>query len=202
MKVLISLLMFAACSDGSDHTAIDARALDASGDAPGPSTVVHGMLGRSAFDARDAIFKNTTANGFDFPGPSTVIEIKNFANTCALETNSTGMPNGHVLILVLGKTDSSGGSSPATETGTYPVFSGTPAASAKLAEAYWEIDGADCLKSSQASAMSGSVSVTSAADPQRGTVDLVFPDNEHVTGSYSAPSCAGLDPNRTALGGC
>ena len=87
-------------------------------------------------------------------------------------------------------------------TGTYTVFTGTPPVSAKAAEAYFEIDDATCRTSSSAFALTGTITVTSVTDPKQATFDLMFPNSEHVTGSYNALSCTALDPNSTPLGGC
>src|SRR5512146_498435 len=96
MKQLIVVVgvMVVGCG-GNNVTPVDAKTPDASADAAAAGNVVHGNLGGAAFDAKDAIFKNVTANGFDFPGPSTVIMMTNFPGDCALQTSSTGTPNGH-----------------------------------------------------------------------------------------------------------
>jgi hypothetical protein len=191
---LIALTLVATACSNDSTSASDA--------ATGSQTVVNGNLGGAAFTARDAVWKNVTVAGFPFDGMSTVIEVTDFANDCSLQTTQTGTPNGRIFVLALAATDASGNSSPITATGTYSVFTGTVPTSAKAAVAYFEIDDAACLKSSFAFALSGTVTVTSATDPQQATFDVTFPDNEHVTGSYNAASCAGLNPNATPLGGC
>jgi hypothetical protein len=170
-------------------------------DAPAPATV-SGMLGGAPFGASDAVSNTTTANGFDFPGMSTDVTLTTFAHECALQSSQTGTPNGRVLLLILGIPDGAGGSAPATSTGAYTIFSGTPAASSQLAEAYFEADDATCRKASSAMATGGVVTLDSATSPVSGTFDLTFDTGEHVTGSFAAPLCTALDPNSTPLGGC
>jgi len=201
MKQLMCLVALAAC--GGDNATTDASAQhhDAKPIDANPGNVVTGTLGGSAFGVLDAVSNAVMANGFDFDDMSTMIEMTTFANECSLQTSSTGTPNGHLLVLDLAATDGAGHSAPIAAAGAYTLFSGSPASSSKLAEAYYEVDGADCLKASAEFATAGTVTVTAVTAPITGTFDLTFPDG-HVTGSFTAPSCAALDPNRTPLNGC
>jgi hypothetical protein len=200
MKLLLSLILVAAC--GGDNTAVDAKPADTKTiDTAGAQNVVTGTLGGNSFGALDAVENTVTASGFDFDAMSTCLEMTTFANDCALQGSSTGTPNGHVLVFELAATDAGAHSSPVSAAGAYTVFTGTPAASSKLVEAYYEVDDAQCLKSTSELATSGTVTVTSATSPIAGTFDITFPDG-HITGSFHAPACAALDPNRTPLNGC
>ena len=76
---------------------------------------------------------------------STSIMITSFSNACSHQMAGTGVPNGRLLFFQLGTTGA-GGSAPATTTGAYPTFDGTPP-SGNGAEVGFEIDGANCLKS-------------------------------------------------------
>ncbi len=183
----------------SDARPIDAHAIDARPiDGHPAGTVVNGTVGGTGFAALDAVWANVSANGFDFNGMSTDVTVTDFANECAAQTSQTGTPNGKLLVFVLATTDGAGNSSPINAAGTYTVFTGTPAVSSKLAEVYFEVDGADCLKSNSGFATSGTVTVTSATDPMQATFDVTFP-SDHIMGSYHATSCTALDPNSTPL---
>ncbi|MEP6862891.1 MAG: hypothetical protein ABJE66_19850 [Deltaproteobacteria bacterium] len=204
MNKLAILVALTACG-GDNSTAIDASSQQhdaklADSHAAG-GNVVTGTLGGNSFGALDAVANAVTANGFDFDMMSTMVEMTTFANECSLQMTSTGTPNGHLLIFDLASTDSAGHSAPISAPGTYTVFSGSAAASSKLSEVYYEVDGANCLKASTEFATSGTVTVTSATAPLAGTFDVTFPDG-HITGSFSAANCAALDPNRTPLNGC
>jgi hypothetical protein len=196
MKTVAIALLTTACGSSSS-----AKPDGPKSDAQATQTVVNGNLGGAAFTAKDAVWRPVTVNGFDFPGMSTVVSVTTFGNECALQASQTGSPNGRFLVLALGVTDGSGGSAPITGPGTYMVFQGSPPASSKLVEGYFEVDDASCHKSSDSFASAGSVTVTSASDPVQLTFDLTF-GSEHVTGSVHATSCAALDPNSTPLGGC
>jgi hypothetical protein len=203
MKQLAIFLALTACG-GDNSTAIDAGpqhdARLADSHAAG-GNVVTGTLGGNSFGALDAVGNSVSANGFDFDMMSTMVVMTTFANECSLQMTSTGTPNGHLLIFDLASTDNAGHSAPISAAGAYTVFTGTVAASSKLAEVYYEVDGADCLKTSQERATSGTVMVTSATAPLTGTFDVTFPDG-HITGSLTAANCTALDPNRTPLNGC
>lgn len=202
MKQLMCLVALAAC--GGDHATSDASTQphDAKPiDSHTAGNVVTGTLGGSSFDALDAVGNAVMANGFDFDGMSTMIVMTTFASECSLQMTSTGTPNGRLLAFDLATTDAAGHSAQIAAAGAYTVFSGSPAPSSKLAEAYYEVDGANCLKASAEFATSGTVTVTAVTAPMSGTFDLTFPDG-HVTGSFTAASCAALDPNRTPLNGC
>ena len=201
MKQLAILLALAACGSSNStpdaSSQHDARLADGH---TGGGNVVTGTLGGNSFGALDAVANAVSANGFDFDMMSTMVEMTTFANDCSLQMTSTGTPNGHLLIFDLATTDSAGHSAPISAPGTYNVFSGTAAASSKLAEVYYEVDGADCRRTTGEFATAGTVTITSATPPA-GTFDVTFSDG-HITGSFAAASCTALDPNRTPLNGC
>ena len=201
MKQLMCLVALVACGGDNATTDASTQQHDAKPIDANAGNVVTGTLGGSTFVALDAVGNAVMANGFDFDGMSTMISMTTFANECSLQTSSTGTPNGRLLIFDLATTDAAGHSAPIAAAGAYTVFSGSPVASSKLAEVYYEVDGADCLKTSSEFATSGTVTVTAVTAPISGTFDLTFPDG-HVTGSFTAASCAALDPNRTPLNGC
>jgi hypothetical protein len=198
IKHSLIALALAACGGGnSPHP--DAAAPDAPANAP---AVVNGNLGGAPFVPRDAIWTTDTADGFDFNGMSTILMITDFPNACANQMSGTGVPDGRLLMFVLGTTDATGASLPITQPGAYTVFTGTAPASSKLAEPYFEIDDAHCLRSAHEFGASGTVTVGSATDPQMASFDVAFDNGDHVTGSYRATMCSALDVNRTPTNGC
>lgn len=52
-------------------------------------------------------------------------------------------------------------------------------------------------RNTHGSRFAGTVTVTSASDPQTATFDVTFDGGDHITGSYRATMCAALDPNRS-----
>jgi hypothetical protein len=207
---LLSACAFAACSSNSTTPAkVDAppaSTVDAAAAAPDSPPVatnsVTGTIGGSAYAAMDGISVVATASGFDFNGMATYVKISDFAGACTKETGSLGVKYGRLFLIGLGVVGADGKSAAATAKGDYTVVSGAPAASTNAAEVFYEADGADCLKASMHQATSGKVTVTRTGDPIEGTFDLTFDNNEHITGTFSTPACAGLDPNRTPTGGC
>jgi hypothetical protein len=196
MKLVVSLFLVAACGGSDvqvDARPIDSRAIDSRTIDGGLQTVVNGTLGGNSFGALDAIVNTAAASGFDFDAMSTDVEITTYANACGVEMTQTGLPNQRLLFLVLATTNSAGSSSPISAAGTFTVFNGTPPASSKLVEAYYEVDDGSCHKSTSEFATSGTVTVTST-NPLEATFDLTF-DDGHITGSYRATQCNALDPN-------
>jgi len=193
MRYAILTSLLAACGGSSP-----ARP-DAAGDAP---AVVVGNLGGQPFTPRAAIWTTAQAAGFDFDKQSTVVMVTDYADACALQGSNTGVPGGRILIFVLAATSATGSSSPISALGPYAVSTGHPAVSSQLVEPYFEVDDAHCLGTTKQFGASGTVTVSSTADPQAATFDVTFAGGEHVTGSYRATACAALNPNRTPLGGC
>jgi hypothetical protein len=172
-------------------------------DAKPPATSVTGSIGGSSYTAMDAISVVAMAKGFDFDMTSTAIQISDFADACAKQGANQGVPNGRLLFFGLALIDAGGHSTPATGTGDYTVVTVAPTTAGPAAEVFYEADGPNCLKSTGVQATSGKVTVTKTGDPIEGTFDLTFYDTgEHITGTFSAPGCPALDPNRTPTGGC
>jgi hypothetical protein len=192
MKLLLSILLVAAC--GGSDAQVDARPIDGKPiDGAVVQTVVNGTLGGNSFGALDAIVNTASASGFDFDAMSTDVEITTYTNACSVQMTRAGVANADLLFLVLASTNAAGSSSPVSATGVYTVFMGTPAASSKLVEVYYEVDDSSCHKSTSEFATSGTVTVTSTS-PLAATFDLTFSDG-HITGSYRAAQCNALDPN-------
>jgi hypothetical protein len=182
MKTLTLFAALAACTTSSNS---------------GSADHVSGTIGGSAFTARDAIWKNVNASGFDFNGTSTIVMVSEFPSACSVETTRKGVANGRFLAFALATTDSNGAATPIATAGKYTVNpSGTtPPANQLLVEPYYEQDDGTCLPSTKHFGMSGSVTVTSTTDPIQATFDVTFDNGEHITGSFDAVQCGGIDPN-------
>lgn len=155
--------------------------------------------------AKDAVFNvGEWSNGFgQFYGPTTGIEISDYASLCSYESLAQAPPNTQVLVLVLGTIDSAGNASAATAPGDYLIptsWADCRTPNTLRAAAWWEFGGASCFKAATDSAMTGTghVVVTSVSAARiTGTFDIVFtPSGDHVTGSFDAASCAGINLNR------
>jgi hypothetical protein len=167
-------------------------------------TTVNGAIGGSAFVAGDAINVEANASGLDFNGKSTDVLITSFSGACAKQAANAGVANGRLLFFGLAVTDSAGNASPVTATGDYTIAKAPLPNNAKVAQAFYEKDGADCLKATNLDAASGKITVTNpgaGGGTLEGTFDLTF-GSEHITGSFSAPRCASFNPNRTPLDTC
>src|SRR5205085_5402991 len=147
-----------------------------------------------------------TGSGFTFAGPATYVEITDYAGACAEETAHVQPTTGQRLVLGLASYDSGGHATPPTAAGTFPVHpSGPGTAGSNIAQLY--SDGG-CQKAQAHAGASGSVTLTavSADGTLDGTFDVVLtcdgfstctgPD-AHLTGSFHAASCAGLNVNST-----
>jgi hypothetical protein len=154
------------------------------------------------FTEGDAITTTADASGLDFNGSSTAILISSFASSCANQQGNVGVVNGKTFFLGLANVDASGGSSPVTAPGTFTITtSGT--GSGLLAQVFFEVDGADCLKMTNLQAVSGTVQITHVdAGGMAGTLDATFDGNVKVSGTFDAASCPSLNPNRTPNATC
>jgi hypothetical protein len=168
---------------------------------------VVGAINSRSFTARDAVSTNATGSGFSFGGPATYIEITDYAAACSLETARQQPANGQRLVLAIAAYDPAGHPAPPTATGTFIVqqhSAGAP--NSKVAELYYD---GGCQKAQAHDGLSGSVTVTSvAADGTlEGNFDITItcggfssctgPD-AHLTGSFHATPCAGINVNATA----
>jgi hypothetical protein len=196
MRSIIAMLLVGC---GSSSSASDAQSShDApQSDAAPAITVVLGNLGGAAFNARDAIWDTATANGGGFNGMSTFVLLTDYAGACSVQMTGTGIPNNRSLAFFLAVTDAAGHATPIAAPGAYAVISAQAPLSSNVAEVYFEVDDATCRRSSYDTGLYDTVTVTSATNPQQATFDLHMMNGDHITGSYSASSCAALDPNRT-----
>jgi hypothetical protein len=195
--LLVACTRLAACggSASSPDASVDS--------APSPNQV-NGDLGSMPLAVMDGIFVEAEASGFKFVGTTSFIMLASFGDACGKQATSTGVPFGRMLFLDLGITDSRSAATPAHETGDYVVMSGFPfPPSSKLAEVFYEADGANCRKQVNEEASSGAVTVSRTdAATLAGTFDITFPTVGHVTGTFSTAQCGALNPNRTPLNGC
>ncbi len=167
---------------------------------PGQNQVSGTIAGR-ALAAQDAASVQGAFHGFGFSGSSTLVQIADYANLCSLESSNHALANSSHLDLVLAQIDTSGGATPPSVPGIYvvtPLSQNPNVAGTLRAQVWFAWYGASCFKESWASGTSGAVTVleVSAAGIQ-GTFDVFLDSGDHVTGSFDAPDCAGMDPNRS-----
>jgi hypothetical protein len=169
-------------------------------------TVVSGTIGGRGFDAKDAIATQATGSGFTFGGPAMYVELTDYASACADETAHVQPASGQRLVLALASHGSGGQAAPPTGLGTFIVHQGGPgSAGSNIAQLYYD---GGCQKAQAHAGASGTVVLTSlpADGSLEGTFDVVLtcdgfstcsgPD-AHLTGSFHAASCAGLNVNAT-----
>jgi hypothetical protein len=169
-------------------------------------TSVNGNVNGRAFAVQDAINTHATGSGFTFGGPATYIEITDYPSACADETAGKQPTLGQRLVLGIASYDASGRAAPPTQPGTFPVHqSGPGTANSNIAQLYYD---GGCFKAQAHDGLSGTVTLTAIA--QDGTLDGTFdivltcdgfstcsgPD-AHLTGSFHAAACAGLNVNAT-----
>ncbi len=170
------------------------------------TTAVSGSIDGRTFDAKDAIATQATGSGFTFGGPATYVEITDYAGACAKETEHLQPATGQRLVLGLASYDSSGHSGAPGATGTFAVTqTGPGAAGSNIAQLYFD---GGCHKAQAHTGASGTVTLTAVRSDGslEGTFDIVLtcggfstctgPD-AHLTGSFLAVSCAGLNVNST-----
>jgi hypothetical protein len=175
---------------------------------PPTGNSVTGAINSRAFAAQDAIATNATGKGFSFGGPATYIEITDYANACALETAGQQPTSGQRLVLAIASYDASGRPSPPAAPATFTVQQSSPGgANSKVAELYYD---GGCFKAQAHAGLSGAVTVTKIGSDGalEGTFDLIItcdgfsgctgPD-PHLTGSFHATPCAGLNVNATPV---
>jgi hypothetical protein len=169
-------------------------------------TSVTGAVSGRSFAAKDAIATTATGAGFSFGGPASYIEITDFAGACAEETAHLQPATGQRLVLALASYDSAGKSAAPLLPGTFPVHQngpGTPGTN--IAQLYYD---GGCQKAQAHAGLSGTV--TLAAVGTDGTLDGTFDVvltcdgfstcsgvDAHLTGSFHAAACAGLNVNAT-----
>ena len=176
------------------------------GDTAAVTNSVGGTINSRSFTAKDAVSTNATGSGFSFGGPAMYIEITDYANACSQEAAQQQPANGQRLVLAIAAYDASGHPAPPTASGTFTVQqSSAGGPNSKVAELYYD---GGCHKAEAHEGLSGSVTVTSVGAD--GTVEGHFdvtitcggfssctgPD-AHLTGSFHATPCAGLNVNGT-----
>jgi len=170
-----------------------------------PATEETGIVGGSAFQARDAVFGVAQAKGLGFKGQSTVVLVADFGGVCPNQGANIGVKGGRSIFLGLAMNDTAGTAAPVSSSGVFAVGPGsaaqTPGGRAQL---FYERDGDNCLKAESHSASSGQVTITDVSTSTLvGTFDVVLADtNEHIVGSFLAANCASFDPNRTPNATC
>ena len=170
------------------------------------SNAVTGTIDSRSFSARDAVTTTATGSGFVFGGPATYIEITDYAAACTLETAGQQPANGQRLLLAIAAYDASGHPAAPTSTGTFTVQQGSAGGpNAKVAELYYD---GGCHKAQAHAGLSGTVTLINVGPDgsREGTFDITItcdgfssctgPD-AHLTGSFHATSCAGLNVNAT-----
>ncbi len=145
------------------------------------------MSGQS-MDARDALSKVVTV-GTDSVG---AILISNSPNTCAKLSANQQPRNAKWIVIAIGTQSGSRASAP-TGTGNYTVYSQAAivGATGNVALAVYAATDANCVAVSRIEATSGTVVLTRVdSSGYSGTFDVTFSDASHVTGSFSASTCA------------
>lgn len=183
------------CLGTTDH------APDGGADA-GTLNAVHGLVQGNLFSARDAISIDATASGFDFNGPSTVVEITDFPSACQNQADHHGVANGQLLFFALATVSSGGVAAAITIPGTYTVVT-SPVPAGNDVELFYQRDDASCVRATGEQASSGTVTVNEVSDGGvSGTFDVSFSSGDHLTGSFQAPRCGAFNPNGTPSGTC
>ncbi len=157
------------------------------GGSSSPASVSGTMSGQS-MDARDALSKVVTV-GTDSVG---AILISNSPNTCAKLSANQQPRNAKWIVIAIGTQSGSRASAP-TGTGNYTVYSQAAivGATGNVALAVYAATDANCVAVSRIEATSGTVVLTRVdSSGYSGTFDVTFSDASHVTGSFSASTCA------------
>jgi hypothetical protein len=185
-----------ACGDGGGETT---TATTTTGN------VVNGTIdGTYTLAAKDAVFNvgDWSIGAPVFDGPSTGVVISDFGSLCGYESQDQAPPNTQTLTLALGMIDTNGNASAATATGDYvipPLSADYRAPNTLRAAVWWEFAGPSCSGAAAENGSNGNGHVLlTAVSAARiaGTFDVVFTTGDHVTGSFDAPSCSGVNLNR------
>jgi hypothetical protein len=189
-RLLVAFAVAAACGGGTASS----------------QTGVSGNVNGRSFAAKDAITKQATGSGFSFGGPASYVEITDYAGACAEETAGLQPATGQRLVLGLASYDSTGKAAPPTQPGTFPVHqSGPGTAGSNISQLYYD---GGCAKTQPHNGLSGSVTLSGVGTDGTldGTFDIVLtcggfstctgPD-AHLTGTFHALACAGLNVNAT-----
>lgn len=146
-----------------------------------------GSVGGVSVQAADALF--------GVPGGSTngtVLAITSFGGACSKVTTSTNF-KGPATALAIELIQNGG---PVTSPGTFPELSSAPQGSTSVFAGSFDSWDATCMNTNT-QITGGTVTISAvSASSLAGSFDLTF-GNDHVTGSFSAPNCAGLATSGT-----
>ena len=157
--------------------------------ATGTASVTGTVFGQ-ALAAKDAVFVDGASEGQSFRS----IEIMDVSGICPRLQQNQDAAGSTSLTISLVKYDADGGyQTPGV--GTYPIASGTSAAAASAVFDHIDQSCASTLQTTEQYngkyAASGSVTVSQADSTQlQGSFDLTMESGDHLTGSFTAPSCA------------
>ncbi len=151
---------------------------------------VNGTLQGATLTVADTAYGTRVPGG---GGSNTVIVLTSYAGVCTqLDNNHLGK-NGQVLVLVVVDYDTmTKAQSAISAPGTYVVFgNGTPT-SHTAAGNYFTTTMTCQVPANEEPASSGTVTITAfSASSISGTFDVIL-GSDHVTGSFTAPFCAGV----------
>jgi hypothetical protein len=138
------------------------------------------------------------------------LRFSSFQGLCSLMTTMTTQDktcgtraNGTVLTLVL-VSARRGGTAPPIQPGTYAITTGIPLPDPQgnimVAQALGAQTHACADPPGTSFASSGTITLTAVGSTVTGSVDVMFSDGGHVSGSFSAPACSVQTDVCTALG--
>jgi hypothetical protein len=143
---------------------------------------------------QDAMYASRVV-GVNLYDQYTSIVLVNKGGICSMAAIGTPKNLQLISITLHATLDSGGFSTPASAPGTYQVFddSGPVPPGDNLAVVHYGSGDASCARTLEQSAFTGTVTVNAiSGDAISGTFDVTFPGQNHVTGSFNAPSCAAL----------
>jgi hypothetical protein len=153
------------------------------------SAEVNGSVGGVTLNVMDKFAATTQASSSG--GGSTVILITDTAGVCSAAVRGEQLKSVGGLTLIVYATDGAGKSVAPTQTGTYTVSKGAPAAGMKYAVGGFGGSDEQCKAKTFTLADSGKVELTRIdASSYAGTFDLMF-GSDHVTGNFDVSECAG-----------
>jgi hypothetical protein len=168
-------------------------ACSSSGAKSGPSITVNGTYGGQPIPTTDAmaVLRTDTVNGVT--SASAGIDVTNYPAACAVAQRGGNPASSTTLDIGVAASGST------VPPGTYLVR-GTPTQNAIV---LYLVTDATCAETTAAIAIDGHVHITAASGGTvAGDFDVTFATGEHLTGSFSAPVCSGLDPNANPNPAC
>jgi hypothetical protein len=157
------------------------------GSGGGEASTVSGTVGGASFGVVDTVGYNGThvisGQTIAYAG----VSITNVAGTCAVLARKGNPPSAQVLSLAAAQAGSTIGP------GTYTVAAqGSPTATAVYAQS-----DASCVGKVDSQATGGTVTITGLSSGSvQGSFDLTFAGGDHLSGTFSAPTC-NYDPFTT-----